>query len=166
MIKCAAMTILLLLSSVSDLQEYRISNDLILAGWLSVMVCRFYTQGIFGMGAGVLCIVMGIIALLPLYCIRGMGAGDIKLLSVISGMYGMKLWGQTLLVFAPLAALFAFVHMVKKHLLIERICYFFHFMIYDRKGTYYDASRDGRAAVVPLVPVLAAAYYIALLWGR
>ena len=41
----AAMTILLTLSSISDLQDYQIPNDLVLAGWLSALVCRLYGQG-------------------------------------------------------------------------------------------------------------------------
>lgn len=163
-IDAVAMTILWILSSVSDLQEYRIPNDLILAGWLAALVCRLYMQGISGMGAGICCIITGILILLPVYGIHGMGAGDVKLLSVIGGMYGMKFWAQTGIVFAFLAAIFSFVHMWKKHIFVNRICYFFRFVILERKGKYYDASRDGREMVISLSPVLAVAYYIVLLW--
>lgn len=163
-IDAVAMTILWILSSVSDLQEYRIPNDLILAGWLAALVCRLYMQGISGMGAGICCIVAGILILLPVYGIHGMGAGDIKLLSVIGGMYGMKIWMQTGIVFAILAALFSFVYMLINRLFVNRIRYFFHFVILDRKSRYYDAARDGRSMVIPLAPMMSLAYYIVLLY--
>lgn len=164
MIDYAAMTILLTLSSISDLQDYQIPNDLILAGWLSALVCRLYGQGIAGMGAGILCIMIGIIVLMPLYCIRGMGAGDIKLLSVIGGMHGVGVWMQTGIVFAVLAAAFSLIHMLRKHLFVDRICYLFHYLFSSQKETYYDAVRDGREMTIPLAPVVAMAYYIVILY--
>lgn len=124
-IDVVAMTILWILSSVSDLREYQIPNDLILAGWLAALVCRLYIHGIYGMGAGICCIVAGILVLLPVYGVHGMGAGDIKLLSVVGAMYGMKLWIQTGIVFALLAALFSFVYMLINRLFVNRMRYFF-----------------------------------------
>ena len=90
MIDVVAMTILWILSSVSDLREYQIPNDLILAGWLAALVCRLYIQGIYGMGAGICCIVAGILVLLPVYGVHGMGAGDIKLLCALGGIMGPR----------------------------------------------------------------------------
>ena len=90
----------------------------------------------------------------------GMGAGDIKLLSVVGAMYGMKLWIQTGIVFALLAALFSFVYMLINRLFVNRMRYFFHFVILDHKKSYYDATRDGRSMVIPLAPVMALAYYM------
>ena len=136
----AAMTILLTLSSISDLQDYQIPNDLVLAGWLSALVCRLYGQGI-----------------------AGMGAGDIKLLSVIGGMYGVEVWMQTGIVFAVLAAAFSLIHMLRKHLFANRICYLFHYVISGQKEIYYDAVRDGRKMTIPLAPIVSMAYYIVIL---
>ena len=135
-IDVVAMTILWILSSVSDLREYQIPNDLILAGWLAALVCRLYIQGIYGMGAGICCIVAGILVLLPVYGVHGMGAGDIKLLSVVGAMYGMKLWIQTGIVFALLAALFSFVYMLINRLFVNRMRYFFHFVILDHSASF------------------------------
>ena len=45
------MTILLVLSSVSDLKQYRIPNDLIVAGWLVALLLRWYEQGLVGVSA-------------------------------------------------------------------------------------------------------------------
>ena len=114
-IDVVAMTILWILSSVSDLREYQIPNDLILAGWLAALV---------------------------------------------GAMYGMKLWIQTGIVFALLAALFSFVYMLINRLFVNRMRYFFHFVILDHKKSYYDATRDGRSMVIPLAPVMALAYYM------
>ena len=69
-IHCVAMTILLVLSSVSDLKQYRIPNDLIVAGWLVALLLRWYEQGLVGVGAGVCCVLLGTAALLPMFCIH------------------------------------------------------------------------------------------------
>lgn len=159
-IDCVAMTILLAGSSVSDLYYYRIPNNLIVAGWLAGLVFRICNAGISGLGDGIFCIAAGIILLFPLYIVRGMGAGDIKLLSVVSGMYGLGFWMRTGVVFAVLAAMISIFRMIRKGLLVKRIRYFFHFIFGERAGAYYDAERDGRDMVIPLAPILAIAYYI------
>ena len=162
-IHCVAMTILLVLSSVSDLKQYRIPNDLIVAGWLVALLLRWYEQGLVGVGAGVCCVLLGTAALLPMFCIRGMGAGDIKLLSVIAGMYGMKFWVHTRIVFAVLAAVASLLHMLGKRQFLERMKYFVCCAVLHRRKTYYDVKRDGYEMVIPLAPLAAMAYYIVCL---
>lgn len=153
------MTILLVLSSVSDLKQYRIPNDLIVAGWLVALLLRWYEQGLVGVGAGVCCVLLGTAALLPMFCIRGMGAGDIKLLSVIAGMYGMKFWVHTGIVFAVLAAVASLLHMLGKRQFLERMKYFVCCAVLHRRKTYYDVKRDGYEMVIPLAPLAAMADY-------
>lgn len=157
------MTILLAGSSVSDLSYYRIPNCLIVAGWLAGLVFRLWHAGLPGLGAGIFCIAAGMALLFPLYCIRGLGAGDIKLLSVISGIYGLGFWVRTGVVFAVLAAIISMLHMLRKGLLVKRFQYCFHYIFRERTGAYYDMGRDGREMVIPLAPVLAVAYYIVYL---
>lgn len=159
-IDCVAMTILLAGSSVSDLYYYRIPNNLIMAGWLTGLVLRLCNAGISGLGDGIFCITASIILLFPLYIVRGLGAGDIKLLSVVSGIYGLGFWVRTGVVFAVLAAVISIFRMIRKRLLVNRIRYCFHYIFRKRTGAYYDAERDGRDMVIPLAPVLAIAYYI------
>lgn len=163
-IDCVAMTILLAAGSVSDLYHYRIPNYLIVSGWLTGLAFRLYRAGAVGLANGIYCIVVSIILLFPLYYIRAVGAGDIKLLSVVSGVYGLEFWVRTGVVFAVLAAMISLLHMLRRKSLINRFQYCIHYIFTKRTDVYYDPERDGREMVIPLAPVLAAAYYIVYLW--
>ena len=123
------------------------------------LLLRWYEQGLVGVGAGVCCVLLGTAALLPMFCIRGMGAGDIKLLSVIAGMYGMKFWVHTGIVFAVLAAVASLLHMLGKRQFLERMKYFVCCAVLHRRKTYYDVKRDGYEMVIPLAPLAAMADY-------
>ncbi len=164
-IDLAAMTILLAVSSVSDMYHYRIPNAVVVSGWLAGLAFRWNSAGMAGMGAGIFCIVMSIVFLLPLYGVGGIGAGDVKLLSVVSGVYGLGFWMKTGVVFAVLAAVISIIHMISRKILIKRLRYFFHYIFWNRTDTYYDPERDGREMVVPLAPVLAVAYFIVYGYG-
>lgn len=155
-----AMTLLLAACSVSDLREYRIPNYLILSGWLSGLAFRLYQGGLSAMGDGAVCIVVSVLVLMPLFCIRAVGAGDVKLLSVISGFYGLTFWGKTGILFLFLAGIASLIHMLRKKLFLYRFQYFIQFILYQRKGIYYQPERDGRDMVIPMTPLLAVAYYL------
>lgn len=153
------MTVILAASSVSDLYKYKIPNGWILAGWLSGLAFRLYESGISGVLQGIFCVVVSISLLWPLFVIRGVGAGDIKLLSVISCYYGLKFWGETGIVFLFFAGFVSIVQIIKQKNLRKRFQYFMNYVLYDRKSEYYLPERDGRSVVIPLAPLLAAAYY-------
>jgi prepilin peptidase CpaA len=157
------MTILLLASSVSDLRSYRIPNYFIVSGWLTGLAFRLYRMGVSGLGSGMICIVTGIVLLLPLYLLKAAGAGDVKLLSVICGMYGVEFWLKTVAVFGVLAAVVSMVHMIRKKSLHYRFTYLFHYIFAGSREVYYDPVRDGREMTIPLAPVLTMAYYIVYL---
>lgn len=154
------MTVILIASSVSDLHDYRIPNGVILSGWLTGLAFRFWQTGIAGAGDGIFCIAISIFALFPLFAIRAMGAGDVKLLSVISGYYGLAFGVKTVLVFFLLAGVVSLIQLLKKKWLIRRFSLFFRYLLYDRKTEYYEPERDGRDMVIPLAPVLSVAYYL------
>ncbi len=159
-IDCATMTVILTASSVSDLRKYKISNVWILIGWLSGLAFRFYEKGISGMGEGIFCVAVSILLLWPLFIIRGLGAGDIKLLSVISCYYGLDFWGETGVVFLFFAGIVSIVQILKQGILRKRFQYLITYILYDRKSKYYLPERDGRSMTIPLAPLLAIAYYL------
>ena len=160
-----AMTILLLASSVCDLKSYQIPNYLIVSGWLSGLAFRLQQAGISGMGDGFVCIIISILLLLPLFRYRMVGAGDVKLLSVISGFYGVAFWAKTGVVFLFLAGIAAVIQMFRKRLFAERFRYVINYVLYNRKDRYYVPERDGRKVVIPMAPFLTVAYYFVWLSG-
>lgn len=117
------------------------------------------------MGEGVFCIVAGILVLMPLFFLRGIGAGDVKLLSVISGFYGLAFWGRTGVVFLFLTSMVSVIQMIRKNLFLERFRYFINYVLYDRKSAYYKMERDGTDMVIPMAPLLAVAYYLVYFCG-
>lgn len=103
--------------------------------------------------------VVSILLLWPLFLVRGIGAGDIKLLSVISCYYGLKFWGETGIIFLFFAGCVSIVQILKQKILRKRFQYFINYVLYDRKSKYYLPERDGRSMTIPLAPLLAVAYY-------
>lgn len=158
-IDCVAMTGILIACSVSDLSEYKIRNPIILAGWIAGLAFRYFREGILSAGLGVVCIAAVIAAAWPLFLLRWIGAGDIKLLSVVAGFYGLRFLGKVIVLLLFFAGIVSLAHLLKKRLFLRRFRYFIQYVMYGRKGIYYDAQRDGREWVIPMAPLLAAAYF-------
>ncbi|HBA97465.1 MAG TPA: hypothetical protein DCZ23_05090 [Lachnospiraceae bacterium] len=149
----------------SDLQNYKIRNPVITAGWIAGICLNFISSGLTGALNSVFCIVSTIIIGLPLFIIGGTGAGDIKLLSVIGGAYGLVFLGKVTLLLLLIAGTVSLVKLVRKKALVLRvkafICYLLHWNTVNSK--YYDTGRDGYEFTVCLAPVMAVAYFITLL---
>lgn len=81
----------LLIAVFNDIRHYRIPNSLIVSGVLAGMVLNTVfppetdTLGVLTSLAG---LAVGLVVLLPLYLLRMMGAGDIKLMAMIGTFTG------------------------------------------------------------------------------
>ena len=85
--------LILLLSTAifTDLQKRRIPNLLILLGLVSSLVFQMFLPqglGFMNWGIGVL---IGFICFSPLYFLRAMAAGDVKLMMVVGGFVGFPI---------------------------------------------------------------------------
>jgi len=86
------LTLLILLTAVfSDLSTGKISNKLIGAGYLTGFIYHIHESGLKGSIFFLIDILFPIILLFFLFQIRALGAGDIKLLSVISGIWSIRI---------------------------------------------------------------------------
>lgn len=98
------MTVLLMVSCWFDIRYSKIPNPLILTGWIVGLALTGWQQGLKGMAWSIAGILVIMAAGFPLYWCKAIGAGDVKLLSVLAGIHGVK---RSVLVFAvgiPLAA--------------------------------------------------------------
>lgn len=73
-----------------DLRSMKISNRLIFIGIILSLVRRFFCEGIGGILTGIFLISFPVILLYLLFLVGALGAGDIKLFSLIGGFTNLK----------------------------------------------------------------------------
>ena len=107
--------------------------------------------------------------LFPLYMLRMVGAGDIKLMTVMAGFLG---WGSGLkaIVYGCVAGAFlALVKLLFQRNLRQRLnyllAYFRRLFLTKEIVPYYRAERDGYGVVIPFAFCLFVGYAGYLLWG-
>ncbi|MDE6686471.1 MAG: A24 family peptidase [Lachnospiraceae bacterium] len=95
----AGLFFFLVLAVILDLRTYRIPNVLTMAGMAVGVIYQLYRAGPPGMFGAVKDLIGSILILFPLYIIRCLGAGDIKLLSVVTVFLGWK-QGMTICIYS------------------------------------------------------------------
>lgn len=86
----AGLFFFLVLAVIMDLRTFRIPNALTMAGMAAGVICQLYRAGPPGMFEAVKDLICSILILFPLYLLKCLGAGDIKLLSVITIFLGWE----------------------------------------------------------------------------
>lgn len=82
--------IFVLIAVTMDLRNMKISNRLILLGIIISLVRRFLCEGTGGLLTGIILISFPVILLYLLFLVGALGAGDIKLFSLIGGFIQIK----------------------------------------------------------------------------
>lgn len=149
---------------VSDLWDYKIRNPIIITGWVTGVFINTVTYGIYGMAYTVFCIIITIITGFPVFMAGGIGAGDIKLLSVIGGIHGLYFLAKVVVLFLVIAGAFSFVELIRKRALVSRIKTFIYYILHTKAEDcrYYYKERCGGGFTICLAPIIAAAYFITL----
>lgn len=104
--------ILLFLAAVNDIRTSRISNRLILAGFGMGILFRLWEEGPIGIFIFFIHAIVPIIFLFILFLMRVLGAGDIKLFSIISSICGFREWIGCVTAAFIIGAILAVVRMV------------------------------------------------------
>lgn len=90
----------------------------------------------------------------PLFRLRMIGAGDVKLMALTAGYLGFPASAGVIIYGFFIGAVLAFLKMLVYKNLYQRLSYFFAYIRrLFRTGEavpYYQASRDGKEAVIPL----------------
>lgn len=135
-----------------DIKSYTISNVLILIGWISGFLLQIMTNGIQGIGYWCLGCIIPIVVTYVLFYFKMLGAGDIKLLSVIGGMCGIGFLKSVLSVSLFVGAVLSLMQMLRWKQLQIRFLYFFKYvteMIETKQYVpYYESKRDGTKCVI------------------
>jgi prepilin peptidase CpaA len=75
-------------AAITDLASRRIPNVLIAAGLVASLMVQTFSPAGLGWAAWLLGMLTGFVLLLPVYLLRGMGAGDVKLMAAIGAFVG------------------------------------------------------------------------------
>jgi prepilin peptidase CpaA len=82
--------IVLTICFITDVRERKIYNKILLPALLLSLLWNIGTTGLQGLGSSLLGMTAGFLLLLIPYLMKGMGAGDVKLLAVIGAMKGIN----------------------------------------------------------------------------
>lgn len=98
------MTAILMAACWFDIRSSRIPNQLILTGWIISLAFTVWQQGMSGVPYSIAGILATIAGGWLFYKCRAVGAGDVKLLSVLTGIHGLKRSVRVVTICIPLAA--------------------------------------------------------------
>ncbi|HEY0563817.1 MAG TPA: prepilin peptidase [Methylophilus sp.] len=76
---------------VTDITARKIPNLLIVFGLVASLVCQLVLPDGIGFREWLLAVLLGLLCFLPLYLLRAMAAGDVKLMAVVGGFVGYPL---------------------------------------------------------------------------
>ena len=89
------MALLVLLAGViDDLRSRKVHNQVVLVGFVFGLGCVMATQGLSGLMVAGLSFMTALIAILPLYLLKAVGGGDVKLFIAVSVLLN---WQQVLI---------------------------------------------------------------------
>lgn len=142
-----------------DWCTWRIRNEVILIG-LGIAVYYQFMEG--SLILFVFALILPVILLLPLFLIHAVGAGDIKLFSVLGGIYGCKFVISLMFSALFFGAVLSTIHMIRCGSLKVRMRYLIRYisrLLRTKKyETYYEAGRDGRTPVIHFSTAIFLAY--------
>jgi prepilin peptidase CpaA len=95
-----AVAVLVILAAFTDCRSRRIPNWLTFSGFGAGLVLNGFTGGFAGLRSSALGALLAFGVFVSLYCLRAMGAGDVKLMAAIGALTGPAGW---LLVFLATA---------------------------------------------------------------
>lgn len=151
-------------AAYGDWREHRIANVWIVLGWCLGLLCRVWEGGFRAAGAGLIALWIPLIVGWPLYRMGGIGAGDLKLCSVISLSCGLSFLGKVLAIMSVIAGILSWMRLWRKAELKQR-CVSLLVYLWERRyryEKYYQPGSGQRDRVIPLAPVTWIAYMIAL----
>ena len=154
---------ILIAALVCDFRTYKIPNQMIIAGGFAGLIYRFIVNSYMGIVQWLIGTVSMIGILYLLYCISVMGAGDIKLLGIISGFLGLKR-GIVVTVFTLVtAAVIAIILLIKRQNFRHRMAYLINFLQefrLQKEIRYMDFKNKDKAACMHLTLPLLIAFLI------
>jgi prepilin peptidase CpaA len=113
--------VLVLIAGASDIRSRRIPNWLTLSGVCAGLALHGATGGFNGFKLSAMGMLLGFGAYLALYCLRAMGAGDVKLMAAVGAIVGPAGWISVFVATAIAAGLLSLGLVIIKRRLRETL---------------------------------------------
>ena len=111
-----------------DIRTWRISNRLIGCGLLAGLFLQVWRYQVRGIIIFIVHVSVPIILLYLLFLMRALGAGDIKLFSVISSIWNLKIMFFTMAAAFFVAAIISLCKLIYQKNLFARLCVFGNYL--------------------------------------
>src|SRR5580692_12667524 len=116
-----ALLLLVVIAAVYDIRFRRIPNWLVLTGLLAGVVLNTLLLEWSGVRASLLGIILAFLVYFPLYLLRGMGAGDVKLMAAIGALVGPSNWFGIFVLSGILGGVFAVLFLLSRGKLLNSL---------------------------------------------
>ncbi len=120
--------LLLVIAVITDMRAGRISNRLICLGIATGFFVQIWESGYWGLILSVLQIFFPVIVLFLLFLMHALGAGDIKLFSVIGSIWNLKVLCYCMFFSFVTGAIISLVKLLYQKNLFARLIYFFQYI--------------------------------------
>ncbi len=150
---------------VMDISSGKISNRLIFFGLVIGSFIQIIESGWIGIVVFLINISIPIILCYLLFLMRALGAGDIKLFSVIGSIWGMKVLFCTIVVSFLIAAGMSFIKLLYYHNLISRLYIFGNYIrqvMTEGKLSRYPVESQGKHHIIHFSIAILIGYLITL----
>lgn len=136
---------LVICATVQDFAYMKIRNRLILCGLFSALLFHVLGNGVSGLVQVLLNIFFPVVVLYLLYLMRVLGAGDIKLFSVIGGFINFKELVWCIVSAFLIGALFSVCKMLNSKTLIPKLYRSGNYLIQLARGNFSEyQTEDGK----------------------
>lgn len=146
------MILYLALCVFKDLKTYKVPNYFILVGLIAGLIIQIFMYGVRGVITFFAGTFLPIFILYPLFFLRVLGAGDIKLFSVIGSVFGWRMAVQSILLSFLVGAFLALIKLFSKKIFLERMsyfaCYVYTVFCHHKLLPYYNQETDGHACTM------------------
>lgn len=136
----------------SDCISYKVKNAIIITGLFLGVIFQVLETGVIGILNWFIGAVLPVIILWLLFRCKMLGAGDIKLFSIIGGMYGMPVIINTIILAFFAGGVLSVIRLMQTGGFKNRMQYLADFISKQCNQreviSYYQKERDGREPVI------------------
>lgn len=156
---------MLLMAGIDDLRRNKISNSIIFPAMLAALIYRGYIGGLTYVFRGLSEMSIICFLFLPVFKLRGIGAGDIKLFCMITGFYDIVFGLKTVVLTIMFAGVIALYRVLKNPGLLGRFLELKNYLLYGAGGgeKYFNVDISEKIVIIHMAPFAAISYFLILL---